>query len=371
MKDRLYLSHRAQLILRLMSAAAALAMTLGAPHLVSRAAFYPPCENPGWFPVEFGLKDHYIFWHDGYYYLISIYLPFDNPPQPPEDRFTYARSQDLCSWESLAPVLPTRLPGTWDEKAIWAPFVYQEGDTYYLYYTGVTNDYTQSILLATTTDPAAPDSWEKQDTIFQPDHPGMLWTEGTWADCRDPTLVKVGDLYYLYYSARDQTGGIIGVATAPSPTGPWSDQGSIIQPIANGMPESPTVVRYESWYYLFYNLSQVGSYYRMSESPTGPWQTEVPFRPGWAHEVWQDILGDWLTSYLTDYTVTIAPLTWNGFVDPARPFIGLITDRIHLPVIFSPQAPLDRSATETQPAFFEGDPTPMPDDQVVEHIDIE
>jgi hypothetical protein len=311
-------------------------LILGATGGKVQAAFDPPCNDPGWFTTEFGLKDHNIFWYAGYYYLISIYLPYGEPSPPAEDRFVYARSQDLCAWETLAPVLPNRIPGTWDEKAIWAPFVYQEEGVYYLYYTGVTNDYTQSILLATTTDPATPSSWEIQEMVFQPDHDGMFWTAGAWADCRDPTLFKEDDLYYLYYSGRDQTGAILGVATAPTPVGPWSDQGSIISPLVNDTPESPTIARYGDHYYLFYTLSYDGGYYRIGDHPTGPWQDPLPFRPGWAHEVWQDASREWMTSYVSGYDVAIAPLTWDSLSNPIRPFIGLIQTHLFLPTVYNP-----------------------------------
>ncbi|MEJ2710633.1 MAG: family 43 glycosylhydrolase, partial [Anaerolineales bacterium] len=126
------------------------------------------CSPQGWFPSEFGLKDHSVFWYDGYYYIAANYLPG-------ERRFAYARSQDLCTWEELEPVLSQRTPGTWDESAVWAPFVFEEAGTYYMYYTGVTRDYTQSIMLATTTDPSDPQSWQVQDLLFQPQHPGTRW----------------------------------------------------------------------------------------------------------------------------------------------------------------------------------------------------
>ena len=87
---------------------------------------YEECENPGWFPTEFGLKDHSIFWYDGYYYIVSIFLP-------PEDRFAYARSDNFCDWEVLSPILTERIPGAWDEMSIWAPFVFEEDGNYFHY----------------------------------------------------------------------------------------------------------------------------------------------------------------------------------------------------------------------------------------------
>ncbi len=130
------------------------------------------CQQPGWFPTAFGLKDHSVFWYDGFYYLISIYVES-------QDRFVYGRSPDLCTWEELGFVLTPRPPGSWEDMAIWAPFVHQELGVYYMYYTGVKRVANwvgpQSIMLATSTNPADPNSWQPQGMIFQPNHPGMVW----------------------------------------------------------------------------------------------------------------------------------------------------------------------------------------------------
>jgi len=291
----------------------------------------PPCKNPGWFPTDFGLKDHHIFWHDSYYYLISIYVPPDDNSPFVHDRFAYARSKDLCEWKQLPFVLPKRIHGKWDEQAIWAPFVYYENGIYYLYYTGVTEDETQSILLATSNDPSDPSSWQPQEMVFQPDHLGMVWEEGGWADCRDPAVVKIEDIYYLFYTGRDTEGAIIGLATAANPAGFWEDQGRILDPEINVMLESPTLVRFGNFFYLYYNLSRVGEHYRIGESPTGPWGEPIPFQPGWAHEIWQDPRGNWFTSYLTDYTEMIRPLIWDTFKHPPNPIVE-DTSKISFPI---------------------------------------
>lgn len=263
-----------------------------------------PCETLGWFPDEFGLKDHTLFLYDGYYYLMSTYLPW-------EDRFAYARSLDLCNWEIQQPVLRQRAWGAWDEWRIWSPFVYEEDGTYYLYYTGVTRNFTQSIMLATSTNPADPQSWEPVGMVFQPDHPGMIWRSWRWGDCRDPMVIKVGDVYHLFYTGRDRYGGIVGFAVADSPQGPWFDWGAMIPPDPVRMPESPAVVRINRRFYLFYNESNVGEVLRVSRGPAGPWSAAHPFPLGWAHEFWQDRSGGWYASYLTDHTITIAPLAWT------------------------------------------------------------
>ncbi len=299
----------------------------------ARAAYDPPCDKPGWFPTDFGLKDHDVFWYNGYYYLVSIYIPPGNTDLLLQNKFAYARSVDFCEWEVLSPVLSNRTPGSWDDTAIWAPFVFKEESIYYLYYTGVTIDYTQSILLATSTNPSDPNSWQPQSMVFQPNHPGMIWEVGQPTDCRDPTVIKVGQVYYLYYAGRDTSGSIIGLATATSPRGPWTDWGSIVQPETDTILESPTIAQYGSAYYLFYNRSREGEYYRIGASPAGPWKLPIRFHTGWANEIWQTTDKEWFTSYLTDYTVTIASLSWDTLFDPPHPFTGSSIFRSHLPMV--------------------------------------
>ena len=304
-----------------------------------------PCERPGWFPEGFGLKDHTIFEYDGLYYLASIYLSEVGN----EQSFAYASSPDLCQWTNLGGILTMRRPGGWDEFRIWAPFVYEEDGVYYMYYTGVTGvtgvsepePLAQSIMLATSTDPSDPNSWTEKGVVFQPNHDGMIWGGfDTWSDCRDATVIQAGNLYYLYYTGLDYDAdlhtsvGIVGLANAPSPLGPWTDQGAIVE-LPKAMPESPTVTVHKSIYYLFYNHAGAnarGEVYRHGPTPAGPWTEPSPFRPGWAHEVWTGQDGRFYTSYLTDYSVTIQRLTWDAFYDPPLPFIGETIHRLFAPL---------------------------------------
>ncbi|GAB4403819.1 MAG: hypothetical protein OHK0052_26630 [Anaerolineales bacterium] len=104
-------------------------------------AFAAECALPGWFPEDFKLKDHHIFIAEDRYYLVSIYIGAAGS----ENRFAYAVSDDFCTWEDLGFILTERTRGAWDEAAIWAPFVLAQGNTYYLFYTGVTRGMAQSI----------------------------------------------------------------------------------------------------------------------------------------------------------------------------------------------------------------------------------
>jgi hypothetical protein len=291
-----------------------------------------PCERPGWFPTDFALKDHTVFSYDTKYYIASIYLSSDGY----EDRFAYAASPDLCQWQDLGGILPERLPGEWDEYRVWAPFVYEEAGTYYMFYTGVTQSFAQSIMLATSTDPSDPDSWERQGMVFQPSHPGSVWPGfDAWSDCRDPTVVRVGERYYLYYTGLDEDGGIVGLATAPAISGPWTDWGAVTTR-SGSMLESSTLVTYDDMYYLIYHsagASGLGAVYRYGPTPAGPWGEVHPLYPGWAHEVWLGLDARFYTSFLTDLSITIRPLTWEAIYDPPRPFIGERIHRLFLPLL--------------------------------------
>jgi hypothetical protein len=189
-------------------------------------------------------------------------------------------------------------------------------------------------MLATSTEPENPDSWQRHGMIFQPAHDGMIWPgKGEWSDCRDPTVQQWGSLYYLYYTGKDEAGGIVGLATSKAPEGPWQDWGAILT-VPHTMLESPMVVRRNGWYYLIYNRTDgTGEEMRLGPTPAGPWSNPRPLRPGWAHEIWKTPTGDWMTSYLTTYQVSIQPLTWDDAFSPPWPFIGAQVFHTWLPFV--------------------------------------
>jgi beta-xylosidase len=270
--------------------------------------------------------DHSVFWHQGYYYIVSIYLY-------PDNQFAYSRSNDLCNWEEFPPIPSTRLTGSSQPLKIWAPFVYEENGVFYMFFTTVTAEYTQSIYLTTTTNPADPETWQSQGLVFSPNHEGMVWQPGEWADCRDPMVIQNNGHYYLFYTGKDEDGGIIGVAEATSIMGPWQDQGSMLLSNSDTMLESATMVHYGEYFYLFYNEAYRGEKFHLGPTPLGPWGEPKPLQPGWAHEFWQDQSSAWHTSYLTDYTISIKPLYWESFASPPLPIIGDQVLHLFLPLL--------------------------------------
>ncbi|HEX2910252.1 MAG TPA: family 43 glycosylhydrolase [Chloroflexia bacterium] len=81
-------------------------------------------------------------------------------------------------------------------------------------------------------------------------------TAGLWA----PDIHFFNGKYYLYYTAPDTTlpGGssAIGVATAPTPTGPWTDSGGPVVEPRGFWTFDPAVIEYNGDRYIFF-----GSYY--------------------------------------------------------------------------------------------------------------
>lgn len=125
-----------------------------------------------------------------------------------------------------------------------------------MFYTGVNHAIAQSIMLATSTNPADPHSWVKHGVVFRPNHTGMVYGGAdVWSDARDPMVIRHNNTYFLYYTGRDVTGGIVGVAMADSLMGPWRDLGAVLRTSAAVLPESPFVLAYDGVFYLYYNAA--------------------------------------------------------------------------------------------------------------------
>jgi hypothetical protein len=91
-------------------------------------------------------------------------------------------------------------------------------------------------LVATSND--APDAFPilRSDDLTNWEHVGFVFPEGEapmWtatgrhvADFWAPEMAKVGDEYWLCYTAREKSNALaIGIAKAPHPAGPWKDMG--------------------------------------------------------------------------------------------------------------------------------------------------
>ena len=187
--------------------------------------------------------------------------------------FYVYRSADMKNWQG--PVGNANgfcLTGAtaFGTTGFWAPQVVKRGDTYYIFYTA-----NEQIAVATSTSPMGPFVQSEKKAIATPGkaidpfvlfdtdgkvylyhvrlqegnrifvaemtddlmgikeetakecvHATEQWentAQASWSVTEGPTVLHLGDTYYLFYSANDfrNIDYAVGVATASSPFGPW------------------------------------------------------------------------------------------------------------------------------------------------------
>ena len=283
-----------------------------------------------WRPLKDGkdlrLQDFCFFEYEGKTLIASMMKDFCF------QGITLARSQDLLHWDALGTALETRTAE--DQSMVWAPHVVSSEGVYYMFYTGVntpaSGQWCQRILVASSPTPDNPRSWKRRSDArfmvngkaqdwFRPDHPGAVWTNNAWADCRDPMVMERGGTWHLFYTGRDQGSGICGVATAPSVLGPWTDRGAVLRVLDPTIPESCFVLGDpEGGFVMVFNHAAGGGGSSVARSRSLlPANGQPPFAgiealdrstspglKGWAHEFLPRGGKDVLAAYLTGYFIT-------------------------------------------------------------------
>ncbi len=153
---------------------------------------------------------------------------------------------------------------------------------YHLYYTGH-NHYLperggcgEAIMHAVSEDG---DHWVKvpEDTFYAPDGEGI--EKNDW---RDPFVFwnEEENCYWMLLCTRKQTGpsrrrGATGYLTSTD-LRHWEYQGSLWNPSLCWCPECPDIFRWGKYWYLIYSTfcesEGMRTYYRIAESPRGPWK---------------------------------------------------------------------------------------------------
>jgi arabinan endo-1,5-alpha-L-arabinosidase len=191
------------------------------------------------------INDHtFIQAADGQWHLFGI--THQEPANALDEKFfAHATASDLMGpWTKQAPVL------NYDKDAgethVWAPYVLQQDDKYWMYYCGGgATDATYRIQLATSTDLY---TWERNSA-------NPLLIDG-W-DARDPMVLKVDNQWVLYYCATSTPQGGNHTVKAVTSTDliHWSDPREVFSTPkvgrSGGPTESPFVVARNGKYYLF------------------------------------------------------------------------------------------------------------------------
>lgn len=215
------------------------------------------------------LADPTIFLHDDIYYL---YGTTSGSKAATAEGFRVFTSTDLENWKGPMGAhdgWALRKEDVFGTKGFWAPQVFPFNDKFYMAYTA-----NEHISIAMSDSPLGPFSNSgtkirakvrqidpfiffddngkkylyhvrlqdgnrifvaelndeltaiKEETLTECVVAEELWEntqKATWSVAEGPTVVKQGDLYFLFYSANDfrNPDYAVGVATSRSPLGPW------------------------------------------------------------------------------------------------------------------------------------------------------
>lgn len=166
----------------------------------------------------------------------------------------HATSEDGETWKEQGVAVSRGAPGCYDDRAVFTPEVFVEGDNYYLVYQSVKAPYTnrqyEEIAIAHAKSPFGP--WQKSpqpivspakdgEWIGDEDNRFHVKSKGSFDSHKvhDPCLLSFQGKYYLYYKGEtmgesmNMGGREIkhGVAIAKSPLGPYTK--SELNPISN------------------------------------------------------------------------------------------------------------------------------------------
>ncbi|SDE17408.1 family 43 glycosylhydrolase [Glycomyces harbinensis] len=210
---------------------------------------------------------------DGYWYAYATQtsLRKDNRGGEWDDQYfmPIMRSADLVDWEYVGEVFSRDNHPHWrdfDKTYYWAPDVRYMNGRYYLYYAAAGGGGPRNqIGLATAPTPAGPWTDIGQPVIAEDDGANQI----------DPAVFVDDDgSKYLYYGSF-KNAGVRAVELNAEGTAPV---GESVQVVGARQGEAPYVVEREGWYYLFYSglgccEREKGGYpvfVGRSESPLGP-----------------------------------------------------------------------------------------------------
>lgn len=120
------------------------------------------------------------------------------------------------------------------------PAVLRDGEDYWL--TCTSNDAPDAFPILHSSDLR---HWDPQGFVFPSGHEPHWAARGRdTADFWAPEMAKAGDEYWLVFTSRQVNNALaIGLARAPSPLGPWTDNGA---PLVTGKPVNTTGLGYDA-----------------------------------------------------------------------------------------------------------------------------
>lgn len=174
-------------------------------------------------------------------------------------------------------------PSAWGPYNVHDPVILLEGDYYYAYCTDVA--YGRTVVFGETAGHQIRRSrdlveWEYRGTCFTEYPPlgkkyiedgGGTPFENLWAPC----IYKHNDEYRLYYSLSSAVPRLscIGMASAPHPEGPFTEQGLVVTSVPNGNMtnaiDPSVIIDQEGRHWMYYGSSWDGIYLLELDPETG------------------------------------------------------------------------------------------------------
>ncbi len=270
----------------------------------------------GYAPHGYGLADFTIIRKNGLYHLFHI-------PRGPGDSCIFvcnehwlghAVSSDLDTWDTMNPVLCVEPANYYESAHLWAPFVYQQGNESYMYYTGLSREPSQVLCIAQSSDPDL-EVWKRYEGNPVIPLDGFSWhwrnDKGHVVSGRDAHVIKVQDHYLMTYTAMHENGCPAVGGLISEDLLHWEDIGPVLyRPTAGKLqPESVNIQ----------SLSD------------GRWVLVASMSPG------------------LEYYISTDPHHWHGVVPQQIEYEGRPNDQLVAPEVIS----RNDAAEEWLIAFFE------------------
>jgi arabinan endo-1,5-alpha-L-arabinosidase len=189
---------------------------------------------------------------DHYWYMYCTTDPLNDQDRDPGGNFRFhlipmLRSYDLVNWTYMGDAFSARPGWVADDAGLWAPEVKYFNGQYYLYYTASWTDLPgggSAIGVATAPTPLGP--WTDSGGPVVEPHPAPCCPDSRrWVF--DPFVLVVGAQKYIFYGSY--FGGIS--ARTLSPDGLHSDPASQVQITIANRYEGAYIVQHSGYYYLF------------------------------------------------------------------------------------------------------------------------
>jgi len=231
-----------------------------------------------------------VFYEPSLGKLVMIYTGYKSVNSVLTACHGYAVSDDGISWVKKGKFYgPSGISGAPDEKGTTGPVMVKYGETYYLFYIGLTETGyeggTKTLCLATgkSLNEFINDNATRHGTVIAS---GFGWAEDQiW----HPSFIKVDDIWYCFINATGVVNSVgkerIGYFTSKNLLGPWKQGEQILTYIdesTRGMQAAidPSVISYGDLFILMYGTVTSSDHKAYDH---WAWTTKEKFPKGWQY----------------------------------------------------------------------------------------